>query len=172
MRNRGNPLQMSLWLPREASPGWDVRISRRARRLSMRVFPGGRVEVVVPPGVGIPAVERFVARHRDWAERRSREFALQVPPQAAERRPSAIELPLLERRWKIEYVAGVRSAVTESAEGALTVRTAGSSDRHVSRPLLRWLGRMAAEQLSTRLDVLARETGIGYERMLLRRQRT
>ena len=59
---QGNPLQMSLWAPREAEPGWNVRISRRARRLSMRVFPGGRVEVVVPPGVGIPAIERFVSR--------------------------------------------------------------------------------------------------------------
>jgi hypothetical protein len=65
-----HPLQLPLWSARDASPGWNVRISRRARRLSMRVFPGGRVEVVVPPGVGIPAVERFVARHRDWAERR------------------------------------------------------------------------------------------------------
>ena len=44
-----SPLQMSLWSNRDASPGWNVRISRRARRLSMRVFPGGRVEVVVPP---------------------------------------------------------------------------------------------------------------------------
>ncbi|MBP9592529.1 MAG: hypothetical protein KBE42_10685, partial [Steroidobacteraceae bacterium] len=67
MRKRSDPLQLALWAPREATPGWDVRISRRARRLSMRVFPGGRVEVVVPPGVGIPAVERFVARHREWA---------------------------------------------------------------------------------------------------------
>ncbi len=74
---RSAPLQFSLLSARGAQPAWDVRISRRARRLSMRVFPGGRVEVVVPPGVGIPAIERFVARHRDWAERRSREFALQ-----------------------------------------------------------------------------------------------
>jgi predicted metal-dependent hydrolase len=171
MSTRGSPLQLSLWSSREASAGWDVRISRRARRLSMRVFPGGRVEVVVPPGVGIPAVERFVARHRDWAERRSREYALRTP-HAADRRPSTIELALPGRRWSVEYESGARASVAERAEGALTVRTTDSSDRQVSQALVRWLGRQALEHLGGRLDVLSRETGIGYNRLLLRRQRT
>src|SRR4030095_11322278 len=88
---RAAPLQFSLFTARGAQPGWDVRISRRARRLSMRVFPGGRVEVVVPPGAGIPAIDRFVAHHRDWAERRSREFALAAPG-AAELQPRQVAL--------------------------------------------------------------------------------
>ncbi|NJD31526.1 MAG: M48 family metallopeptidase [Gammaproteobacteria bacterium] len=165
------PLQLSLWSPRDASLGWDVRISRRARRLSMRVFPGGRVEVVVPPGVGIPAVERFVARHRDWAERRAREFALQAP-RSAERRPSVVELAFLGRRWSVEYAEGGRSGVVETGEDALRVRTTGSTDRQVGLALLRWLGRMAAPHLGDRLDEVAGETGIDYQRLLLRRQRT
>jgi hypothetical protein len=166
-----HPLQLSLWSSRDASPGWDVRISRRARRLSMRVFPGGRVEVVVPPGVGIPAVERFVARHRDWAERRAREYALQVP-HAVERRPSAVELALLGQRWGVEYVHGGRSTVLEAQEGALRVRTTAGTERQVGRALLRWLSRTAATHLRHRLDAVAGETGIDYERLLLRRQRT
>src|SRR5512135_744148 len=105
-----DPLQMPLWSPAEASPGWNVRISRRARRLSMRVFPGGRVEVVVPPGIGIPAIERFVARHREWAERRSREYAL-LAPHAAARRPETVELALLDRRWTVAYETARRGGV-------------------------------------------------------------
>ncbi len=171
MSNRSSPLQLSLWSPRESAPGWNVRISRRARRLSMRVFPGGRVEVVVPPGVGIPAVERFVARHREWAERRSREYSLQAP-HVVDRRPSSIDLPLLERHWQVQYVAGARAGVSDDGQGVLTVRTAGSTDRHVGQALLKWLGRLAAVELRTRLDSLSRDTGIGYSRMLLRRQRT
>ena len=166
-----HPLQLSLWSSRDASPAWDVRISRRARRLSMRVFPGGRVEVVVPPGVGIPAVERFVARHRDWAERRAREFALQAP-HATERRPSAVELAFLDRRWTVEYAHGGRSTVVETGEGSLRVRTAGGTERQVGQALLRWLSRAAAAQLGQRLDAVAEETGLDYERLLLRRQRT
>jgi len=167
----GNPLQMSLWSAREASPDWHVRISRRARRLSMRVFPGGRVEVVVPPGVGIPAIERFVARHRDWAERRSREFALLVP-HGHSRRPQAVELALLGRRWDVEYLPASRSSVQDDGDGMLVVRTTAHSDRHVGAALLRWLTRLAAIELGQRLETLAGEVGIDYAQLHLRRQRT
>lgn len=181
MRNRGggaaaraadgNPLQMPLWAPQDASPGWHVRISRRARRLSMRVFPGGRVEVVVPPGIGIPAIERFVARHRDWAERRSREYAL-LAPHTASRRPETIELALLDRSWTVAYEMARRGSVQDEGSGVLRVRSTEQTDRHVSAALLRWLGGIATLELGQRLDALADELGIGYARMHLRRQRT
>src|SRR5512145_1054050 len=137
MRNRGggaaaraadgNPLQMPLWAPQDASPGWHVRISRRARRMSMRVFPGGRVEVVVPPGAGVPAIERFVARHRDWAERRSREL-LRLAPKAADRQPTRIEMELLGRAWQIEYVLGRRVRAEEAGHDLLRVHTPSLTD--------------------------------------------
>jgi len=166
-----SPLQMPLWAPRAATPGWHVRISRRARRLSMRVFPGGRVEVVVPPGVGIPAIERFVSQHRDWAERRAHEFALLVP-EAGQRRPASVELALLGQRWEVEYHAAQRTSVADRDDGVLRVRTADVTDAQVSRALLRWLAGVAAHELAARLDATAGEIGIGYSRMHLRRQRT
>jgi hypothetical protein len=181
MRNRSSgtrprlgdtqPLQLSLWSPRDTAPGWEVRISRRARRLSMRVFPGGRVEVVVPPGIGIPAVQRFVARHRDWAERRAREFELHAP-HTTERRPGTVQVSLLGQSWSVEYAEGSRSSVVELEEGRLRVRTTGGTDRQIGLALLRWLSRSAATHLGDRLDAVASETGIDYSRMLLRRQRT
>ena len=166
----GNPLQLGLWPARDASPGLHVRISRRARRMSMRVSPGGRVEVVVPPGVGIPAIERFVAQHRDWADRHLRDFAAQAP-HASERRPKHVELALTGDRWGVRFETATRSSVREE-DGTLVVRTPKDTDAQVSHALLRWLVRRMEPELRGRLDVVARETGIDYERMLLRRQRT
>ena len=167
----GNPLQMPLWAPREATPGWHVRISRRARRLSMRVFPGGRVEVVVPPGVGIPAIERFVSRHREWAERRSREFAL-LAPHGDTRRPSQVELALLGCSWQVAYETARRASVHDEGDGVLRVRGPDHTDRRVSQSLLRWLSGLAAREFAGRMDPLSRELGIDYARLHLRRQRT
>lgn len=166
-----SPLQMPLWAPREATPGWNVRISRRARRLSMRVFPGGRVEVVVPPGTGLPAIERFVSRHREWAERCAREFEL-LAPAGGQRCPEHIELALSGQHWAVEFEPARRSATLERAGGVLQVRAPDDSARSVAPPLLRWLTGVAARELSQRLDATARETGIDYARMHLRRQRT
>ncbi len=170
-RDEGDPLQLGLWPSRDTSSGWHVRISRRARRLSMRVSPGGRVEVVVPPGVGIPAVERFVATHREWAERRLQELALDAP-RAGERRPAAVELELPARRWDVEYTQSSRSSVKDSGEGSLRVRTPQGTDAQVGRALLRWLAREAEGHLRERLDTVSAETGFDYSRLILRRQRT
>ena len=169
---RSAPLQFSLLSGRGAQPGWDVRISRRARRLSMRVYPGGRVEVIVPPGVGVPSIERFVARHRDWAERRSREFSLAVPPDS-ELRPAGVELHAIGRRWSIAYEQGRGRRVREHVPGELVVRVADPADRlQVSAALLAWLGQCAAEHLGPWLATVALETGIDFRELQLRRQRT
>jgi predicted metal-dependent hydrolase len=162
---------MPLWAPHEASPGWHVRISRRARRLSMRVFPGGRVEVVVPPGVGIPSIERFVSRHRDWAERRAREFTL-LAPHGDARRPSRVELALPGRDWQVAYEAAPRASVHDADDGVLRVRGPDHSERRVSHSLLRWLSNQAAREFAVRMEALSRELGIDYAKLHLRRQRT
>lgn len=45
--------------------------NHRARRLTLRIEPGGRgLRVTVPPGVGMREVEKFVLRHRAWLEAR------------------------------------------------------------------------------------------------------
>jgi len=137
----------------------------------MRVSPGGRVEVVVPPGVGIPAVERFVATHREWAEQRLREMALDAP-RSGERRPETVELEMLAKRWDVEYAQSSRASATDNGDGLLRVRTPQGTDAQVSQALLRWLAREAEGHFRERLDSLAAETGLDYARMVLRRQRT
>jgi predicted metal-dependent hydrolase len=165
------PTQLTLWSDRDVGTAWNVRISRRARRMSMRVFPGGRVEVVVPPGAGVPAIERFVARHREWAERRAREL-LKLAPKAAERQPRDIDLTLLGRRWTVEYVPGRRVRAEPIGDEAIRVHAPHPNDRHASDALVPWLTRLAHDELSARLHPLAREIGIDYARMVVRRQRT
>lgn len=165
------PLQMTLWTDREVGVAWNVRISRRARRMSMRVFPGGRVEVVVPQGVGVPAVERFVSRHREWAERRSKEL-LQLAPKAADRQPDAVAIRLLDRHWSVEYVPGRRVRAEQVGDLMLRVHAPAVTDHHASQALVPWLTRLASHELSHRLRPLAAELGIDYSRMTVRRQRT
>src|SRR5262245_15418158 len=167
-----SPMQLTLWSAKDDSAGWNVRISRRARRLSMRVFPGGRVEVVVPPGVGIPAIEGFVARHRDWAERRSREFALAAPSDA-ETRPDRVTLAASVQSWSIGYEAGRGRRVWEHLPGELRVRVADPADPlQVSTMLLDWLLERAGSHLGPLLAALSNEVGFDYRELQLRRQRT
>ncbi len=165
------PLQMTLWTDREVGVAWNVRISRRARRMSMRVFPGGQVEVVVPQGVGVPAVERFVARHRKWAERRSKEL-LQLAPKAADRQPDTVAIRLLDRQVSVAYVPGRRVRAEQVGDSVLRVHAPAVTDHYAHQALVPWLTRLASHELSHRLRALAAELGIDYTRMTVRRQRT
>ena len=65
--------QLSLWSDRDTTEGWAFRESHRARRLTVRVFHSGRVEVVVPSRTSRNAVERFLERHRPWIEKKRAE---------------------------------------------------------------------------------------------------
>jgi len=64
--------QLPLWNGRTAEADWRVRRSARARRLAVRVFHDGAVEVVVPERTRPHEVQTFVARHQDWILRQRR----------------------------------------------------------------------------------------------------
>ncbi len=66
----------------------EVRTHPRARRLSVRVHPGGRASVTVPRGVSWPAVVRFMRAHAEWVARASEKMRGLAPrrTRAEERR--------------------------------------------------------------------------------------
>jgi hypothetical protein len=101
-------LQLPLFADPDVDGRWRVRRSARARRLSVRVFHDGAVEIVAPPRVSPPQIGDFVARHRPWIERQLRRTAsidCSFPPQTLALRASA-ELwrcePAVQRRQLVE----------------------------------------------------------------------
>jgi predicted metal-dependent hydrolase len=65
----------------------EMRVHPRAIRLGLRVHPGGRVVVTVPPGASPLSVERFMRRYRAWVERaRERMSRFQPRPSRKEAR--------------------------------------------------------------------------------------
>src|SRR5665213_1643071 len=64
--------QLQLWDRNDIEHSWSVRRSLRARRLSVRVFRTGGVEIVVPPRTSPQRVSAFVSEHREWIERQTR----------------------------------------------------------------------------------------------------
>jgi len=164
--------QLPLWSDKEATEGWSVRESTRARRLTVRVFHTGRVEVVVPSRTSPRAVERFLERHRSWIERKRDEARQKaVPP--APFPPPKIELAACGEAWLIHLAGGGGRLHIKSAGPGLLTLVGDARNSHGVRLLLRrWLTDRAREVLTPMLESCARELGFGYERILIRRQRT
>lgn len=166
------PSQLQLFEARETADPWTVRVSRRARRLSIRVYPGGRVEVVVPPGASAVSVQRFVGMHRQWIDQRVADLSSAQRLDAT--RPTSLQLPAIGRHYAVQYqqdgTAAIR--VMSNQAGVLVVRGAVQQDKAVAAALRRWLTSLAEVEFSRELRSVAQQCGLSFKRVQIRRQRT
>jgi predicted metal-dependent hydrolase len=163
--------QLPLFDARPGAAEFGVRRSLRARRLTVRVYPGGRVEVTVPAGVRPAAVEAFVARHRDWIDARVAELRTHPLPEHAPL-PGRVFLHAVDADWQVHYVARRRPGVRVTAERSLALYGDPAHAASARRLLRRWLTREARTALGPWLQRIAEESGFRYARLQLRCQRT
>ena len=150
-----------------------MRESGRARRLSIKVYPRGRVEVVVPKRTRAKDVEAFVAEHRDWIARTRASFAEDHPPEPF-RLPSRIHLAAIDRTFGVVYrpKEGV-SSVRHRLQGDMLTLTGNVSDQaECVQALKRWLAGTARKYFEPPLRELSAETGNPFRRMHVRGQKT
>lgn len=163
--------QLSLFESGDRTGAWSVRTSRRARRLSVRVYPGGRVEIVVPPGASSRTVQRFIGAHRQWIDDRIRDVGALVG--ADDQLPSYVDLPAVDRRYSIDYLQRTGTPrVTAIAENHLLLRGPLQDREAMKTALRRWLSNLAMSLLGEQLLALAGEIQLPFKRLQIRRQRT
>ncbi len=168
---RRDDRQLPLFDASRRAPEFEVRTSRRARRLTVRVYPGGRVEVTVPLGTRPDAVHGFVAKHRAWIDERVADFRLRTPP-ALQPLPEQVHLRALGEDWQVRYEPGLRGGWR--TDGAGLVRVAGDPHRPgEARARLRdWLVDQGYRGLAPWLGRVAIERGFAFDRAQIRRQKT
>jgi predicted metal-dependent hydrolase len=162
--------QLSLFAPEDRSDPWQVRVSQRARRLSVRVYPGGKVEIVVPPRVPPLTVQRFIGQHREWIDRRVTEWRATAAPVPA--RPEHLDLKALGLRYRVEYRAAAGATRVRERDDVLEVSGAVDALKSVAAALERWLRRRVLDAMAVQLKSLAMEGGFHFSRVSVRRQRT
>jgi hypothetical protein len=164
--------QLPLWSDQDRVDGWTIRQSQRARRLTVRVFHTGRVEVVAPARSSQRTVQQFIERHRSWIERKREEARRNAGPEQSFP-PPAVAFHANGENWKL-HVAGGRGRVRMRVASPELLSIEGDATRRqkVCDALRKWLMRYAAQSLFPQLETCAREVGVSYRRALIRRQRT
>ncbi len=152
-------------------PAWRVRESQRARRLTVRVFPGGHVEIVVPVGTRPRMVQQFVSRHRIWIERKVEEFR-HIGAEPPEALPRAIALQAVGRALTVDYASCLGIPRVHDAGDRLLVAGDLSRLPLVRHALQRWLLKTAHAELVPRLQAVAVRHQLEFARAQVRRQRT
>lgn len=156
-----------------ATPGFSIRESGRARRLSIKVYPHGRVEVVVPKRTRARDVKAFVEEHRDWIQKTRASYAAKHPlePFAL---PYRVSLPATGRSYRITYRPQKDAATVRfRCHGDLLVLSGKTADEGLCvAALKRWLAGLAKREFEPWMRSLSSQTGNAFKRLQVRGQKT
>lgn len=149
-----------------------VRRSARARRLALRVFPHGVVEVVAPLRAGKGSIEQFLRSNAAWIHRTRGRFR-ELQCDAGFEPPDEIRLAALDECWEVEYSPGRGRVSALARPGGGRLRLTGPDDAQERRQRLRrWLMGRARAALLPWLAAVSAETGLEYAGASVRRQRS
>ena len=153
--------------------GFSVRESGRARRLSIKVFPRGRVEIVVPKRTRPDDVRAFVEAHREWIDDARATFAAEHPPEPFAL-PTVVGLSGIEKTFGVSYEPepGARTVRFRKRGDTVVLSGRTSDERLCVQALKRWLTSVAKTEYVPRLDALSALTGHVYKKLHIRGQRT
>ncbi len=153
--------------------GFSVRESGRARRLSIKVFPRGRVEVVVPRRTRPGTVREFVEAHKEWIDNARASFAAEHPPEPFAL-PQSVVLGGIERQFSVQYQPEPGSRTVRFRKRGNSVVLSGHTidEQLCVKALKRWLTSVAKTEYTPRLQALSALTGNAYKKLHIRGQRT
>ncbi len=150
-----------------------MRESGRARRLAIKVYPRGKVEVVVPKRTSAKDVEAFVREHREWIDKTRQDFLEQHPAEPF-RLPAAIDLKGIGKTFDVRYRRRRNADNVRYRQLGSTLVLTGNTDNEDAcvRALRRWLASVARDEFGQRLQALSSLTGLPFARIQVRAQKT
>ena len=162
--------QLQLWDVDRSEHDWSVRQSARARRLSVRVFRNGGVEIVVPPRTPPRRVSEFVSEHREWIERQRQRSS---PAVGWPLPPDVLSLTAIGEQWRCTTVAGAgRARLREVALDELRISGRLDDRDRLRRLLANWLIERARLRFEAPLRALSAQMAAQPGRLQVRCQRS
>lgn len=154
-------------------PGFSVRKSNRAKRLTIKVFPRGRVEVVVPKRTRVADVQAFVRENANWIRDARKAFAMEHSPESFAL-PKRIRLPGADLTVKVRYetTPGPNSVRFRFDGSELLLAGRVENEQLCLAALRRWLAVLAKSSFEPQLRELSRAMHAPYRKMQVRAQRT
>jgi predicted metal-dependent hydrolase len=151
-------------------PEYTVRVSKRARQVTIKVSPWTGLEVVVPVGFKRSGIQKILQSKADWI-RKSLE---KTHPVEELKRPTSVALPLLDETWTPDYSSSDAQKISVSQQPNRVLMLTGPVEDPVlvAAALNQWLQKQAKEVLVPWLGRLSSELSLPFSRVSVRRQRT
>lgn len=161
--------QLALDFPVTCENSYTIRISKRAKRLSIYLHNSGKVEVVAPQRASNKRIQAFIHDHRDWIEKHKSKLDLATQQRDHSTRPDSIKLEFLKRSWRIVYKPGAKEIAVHQDWIELP---ALNKDTENVNLLAAWLKQQAECHITPLMQSLSEQTGHVYRRLTFRGQKT
>lgn len=158
-------------------PPYSIRVSRRARRISMRVTESRGLELVLPENTDHASVPEILHEHRSWIERqlaRVEKLKAARCESGGDRLPNRLDLRAIDEMWQVEYVhtAAEKSMLIERAGRSLALNCEASPTGNGCVLLKGWLREKARSHLIPILTCLSGEMELRFNSVRIKSQRT
>jgi predicted metal-dependent hydrolase len=156
---------------------YTLKVSRRARYVSLRITQADGLVVVVPVGFDERRIPGILANKADWIDRTKKKLArLPQPatPDLVRPLPDRIHLPSTGETWHVEYIRSTARGITLTQPGRNTLRLTGAVNSRslCAAALRRWASRQAKIILPPALTGMAGALGFMITGITIRNQRT
>ncbi len=150
-----------------------LRHSLRAKRIRIELRPDRSLLIVIPSGTREDQWLAFVLSKRQWIEKKLKKSALQWPGRktGVSGFPSKMDLLCQQQQYSISRRTGTQDRTIVAAE-TLNLVCKHTSEKQMFQNLRRWLITQAREEFLARLDRISKATGLEWNRLSIRGQKT
>lgn len=156
---------------------YQVRVSSRAKHVSIRVSNLGEVEVVLPRGFDRQRLPEILEKRKDWIEKTINRVITErqrYASSAAEVLPSTILLRAIAEEWRVSYQPSPDSYITTRMPQPLHLLLSGAvaEPEHCRQVLCHWLTHKAHAHFGPWLRNISQEIALPFAKISVRGQKT
>jgi len=154
---------------------YSVKISARAKHVSLKITPTEGLVVVVPRGFkNHKLLDELVASRSRWIEKVFSRYAELPSAHVDAPLPTVIDLPAVNEQWAVDYIKTDASFIRAVDSESYRLKIMGNIDDSdaCAKALRRWLMRYAKEKLLPRLEQASHDCSLSFTKATIRGQRT
>lgn len=150
---------------------YQVKNSKRAKHLRIKLSNNGELIIVLPNQVSIKHAHSFIQSKLDWIEKHLKNIASN-PKQLS--KPDSLSLKLIGEEWLIQYTFEETGKVELVEKPNFILEVVGQTDdiKVIKRVLNLWCQKKARVPFVSMLESLAEKHGFHYQKLSIRSQKT
>ena len=161
--------QLALEFPSSTETSYTIRLSKRAKRLSIYLHNSGKVEIVAPQRASQKRIQKFIQEHKPWIEKNKIKLSEKSQFKDQSTRPDSIELAFLNKTWRVVYKPSAKKLVEHTDWIELP---SDKTDTECVKLIAKWLKKKSEEFITPLMESLSEETLLKYRKLTFRGQKT